>query len=1172
MAKAITKIIRALTLFFAWLIIIVAVLFSLIRFSTPLLRQYHDVFESLASHTLAKPVRFEQLEAYWQGLTPTFTFKQVSLLQPQGLEPLLKIRKLRLGINLIASIQQWRLIPGKITLSGTDLKIQQTDNGKIFIQGVNAYQAAQVDTDSLKYQTFLSHLPSQLKLQLNHVNIDWQSRHKELLSFTDLKLRVQSNKENHYILGGQVMLAKASTVPLRFALEAITQATEEYPWFVKGYLSGHSLDLNGLLSTSQISFSQGVADVALWFHVTPQAWQFDDALINISQPEWLFTLQGRPTPFKLLSALDKSKARLHLHCHWNRELMQAKIEANNVALDFADYFKVPINLAEFSADFQWQPQLHGAWLLQAPYFSVVNRDLEVQGELGVQHIPHRSPKINLLANYNILPQAAVANYMPQSYVSPKLIAWLQQAVVNHKKARGHLVLSGPIMKFPFDHQVGTFLAQTQLQDISLRYLKDWPMLHKLSGQLNLNGRCLAFVGRTGQCLGTKIKSLALNIPHMSSKQAIVLNAKASFQGDLKDGQRFIIESPLHKPVARLIDKMSLSGPMDLDLALEIPLAHTAQKMRLQGELSTPSGQFHWIYPNIHMHHLNAKIKFSEHNLTATNITGRLWDEPVSLQLKTIKTLADTMDGLIVTLTGGVASETLENTYGVALRRWAQGHIHYRAELEVPPRDSARDVCINIYSNLYGLSLNLAPLFNKSAASVSLAELQLRVPADQTLELYTKLDNTLSTATQFLLQDKRLVFNKMNFQLGSKSHALLPKEKGLFVTGELAAIDDALMLAIKQSFLSQSEKAASSGFSLIKPYLKAINLRIALMKLWGQRFESLRLAITPMINSWRVDLDSHQLKGRVDIPNTYPKQGVLRLRLQQLLFDKVVTSNTTANNIRPQDIGQLDVLSENTYYGDKNLGRVSFNTAVSPGLLQLQSLQVGDRAWKFQGQASWRYAAESQQTNLRGRIHIHDLAKMLHDWNYPASIKGQGKLDIHIQWTDALYAVKAKQLSGQLRLALERGQLTHLDSSTQTNVGLGQLINLLSLSNLQRVAQLDFRGLFGKSLNYDDLKGHFEIAQGHIRSDNLQLRGPVADVDVSGRIGLIAQDLNVRVGVVPHVTESLPIVATVAGGPMVGAVTWAVEKLTSPLLQQMTRHEYQVTGAWSIPNVKELASQ
>ena len=71
--------------------------------------------------------------------------------------------------------------------------------------------------------------------------------------------------------------------------------------------------------------------------------------------------------------------------------------------------------------------------------------------------------------------------------------------------------------------------------------------------------------------------------------------------------------------------------------------------------------------------------------------------------------------------------------------------------------------------------------------------------------------------------------------------------------------------------------------------------------------------------------------------------------------------------------------------------------------------------------------------------------------------------------------------------------------------------------------------------------------------------------------MIEEDYDLRLIVTPHLTSSLPLIATVAGGPIAGAVTWVVNKALGPGVNKMTRYEYLIKGSWQEPTIEPVRS-
>jgi len=105
-----------------------------------------------------------------------------------------------------------------------------------------------------------------------------------------------------------------------------------------------------------------------------------------------------------------------------------------------------------------------------------------------------------------------------------------------------------------------------------------------------------------------------------------------------------------------------------------------------------------------------------------------------------------------------------------------------------------------------------------------------------------------------------------------------------------------------------------------------------------------------------------------------------------------------------------------------------------------------------------------------------------------------------------------------------------------------------------------------------MSADFSFKNGSVFTENARFDGPVAQLDISGRIGMVAKDFDIRLGVMPHVTSSLPVVATfMAGGfnPLAGAAAWVIEKIATKSVPSVTTYKYQVTGPWDKPDWRKV---
>jgi uncharacterized protein YhdP len=133
-----------------------------------------------------------------------------------------------------------------------------------------------------------------------------------------------------------------------------------------------------------------------------------------------------------------------------------------------------------------------------------------------------------------------------------------------------------------------------------------------------------------------------------------------------------------------------------------------------------------------------------------------------------------------------------------------------------------------------------------------------------------------------------------------------------------------------------------------------------------------------------------------------------------------------------------------------------------------------------------------------------------------------------------------------------------------DTGAGRLLGLLSMQSIPRRLFLDFSDLFKKGYSFDKLEGTFLLNDGSAFTRDLKIYGPAADIEIVGRTGLVEQDYDELVSVIPHLSSTLPIAGAIAGGPGVGAAVLLAERLLGSQVNQLSKVQYQVTGSWDDP--------
>ena len=293
-----------------------------------------------------------------------------------------------------------------------------------------------------------------------------------------------------------------------------------------------------------------------------------------------------------------------------------------------------------------------------------------------------------------------------------------------------------------------------------------------------------------------------------------------------------------------------------------------------------------------------------------------------------------------------------------------------------------------------------------------------------------------------------------------------------------------------------------------------------------------------------------------------KLQAIKARLERLHLTLPPEHTKRRNNqekVSPKVIPDLSINIDNFRWGEPALGSLVLETAAVNGGIDIKQLQLKSRALTVTGQGQWQDTGTVQSTRVDMKILDGSLEKLLRLFsNSNAVDKGDLSGAVTAAWPGSPADLTLNNLEGELKLKIGEGRLKDVDT------GAGRLLGLLSMQSIPRRLFLDFSDLFKKGYSFDKLEGTFLLNDGSAFTRDLKIYGPAADIEIVGRTGLVEQDYDELVSVIPHLSSTLPIAGAIAGGPGVGAAVLLAERLLGSQVNQLSKVQYQVTGSWNDP--------
>ncbi len=730
----------------------------------------------------------------------------------------------------------------------------------------------------------------------------------------------------------------------------------------------------------------------------------------------------------------------------------------------------------------------------------------------------------------------------------RYIPWLPGPAVEYLKASIHaghsndvrLRLKGDLAKFPFeDPASGTFQVAAKLTDVTYRYAEGWPQTTGVTGDLIFEGKSMRVAATKAGVLNVKSGNVRASIPDLyGGDEQLHLQIQAEDQ--TADFLGFIAQSPVTKFLDRFTEAMQSTGAGRLALTLDLPLRRPDQ-VKIAGAYDFVNDEIRMYGQAFPFSQVNGRLEFSETGATARAITAQFLGGPASLSIATRG------DGtMIVSAHGTVNVERLPRAWGESLLRRFSGATPWRTTITSARRQGATLV---IESQLTGVSANLPAPFGKAAAE----PLPLRIervidvePAGRTRgdSIKIALGRSISAQIQRRLEGEQYVVERG--AIAFNEPAVLPGKEGIAVTGSLPYLDVDRWRAL----LAGDGDTGGAAFSL--------NLKVAALDIGGKRLNDVGVRAASRGGGWTASVAAKELDGEI----TWQREGRGRIiaRLKHFTVPESAPGALDADRTSGE-LPSIDIIAESLILDGKELGKLEVVAVNQARDWRIEKLVLANPESTLTVDGVWENWAVQPSVSVNVRLDISDIGKYLDRIGYPKSMKrGTAKFEGKIGWKGNLESVDYPTLTGNLKLSANEGQFLKVEP------GAAKLLGVLSL---QSWVTFDFRDMFGEGFAFDSISSNAAIAKGMLSTRNFQMRGPVAQVSMSGDVDLVRETQNLHARVVPSLGGSLSSIAAFLVNPVFGLGTLVVQRILKDPFGQIFAVEYTVTGSWSDPKVERL---
>lgn len=822
-----------------------------------------------------------------------------------------------------------------------------------------------------------------------------------------------------------------------------------------------------------------------------------------------------------------------------------RLDSRDLRIELPAVFPEPsLAFARFEADAAWK---NGAGGLDLRLARAAFRNEDAQGEAaGTYRYTGQGPgEIDLSAKLSQASGNAVWRYMPL-VVNRDARDWLRAAIVGGIADSATLRLKGPLARFPFrDGKGGIFQVRGTIRSAMLDYAPGWPRMTGIDGELLFEGVRMTIRGRRADIMGVALSDVVAEIADLeAAEETLVVNGRA--RGETRRFLEFIEASPVGERIDHFTQPMSAAGRGELSLRLIMPLRRVAQT-DVQGSYRFAGNRIRVLPELPPLTAAQGEFSFSADRLEAQGLHARLLGVPVSID--------------VANLAGGAVRVEAKGTLpAAALRQQPElaqlpgsrvfdhlsGEALWRATVTV--KKPAAEVLVE--AGFDSISSSLPEPFNKSSGT----PLPLRVVGRIETQA-NRWTAELGTLASVQLQQEGSDW-RGRVALGDavrQAAAALPG-RGLSLAVSVAELDvdrwRALLLA------------GENGATATALPFAGVKLRSDVLRVQQRDFHDVRIDATQTDDRWRIALDSREARGQLDW--TPAGAGRIAGRFATLALPAAQRPPEAAGEVpdTSQELPAVDLVIDDFRLGEMALGAVRVAAENRAGSWQAK-LDVKNETARLEGTGKWRPGRAAPETSLDFRLDVDDAEKLLARMGLPDAVRrGSGRVEGSLSWAGAPFGLDLPSLSGQMKAEIGKGQFKKLEP------GVGRLLGVLSLQSLPRRITLDFRDIFSAGFAFDSIDGSANIDRGIMRTDDLHICGPAAQILLSGGVNLVAETQDLRVRVQPSVGDTLATGAMLAN-PVAGAVVWLAQKALNDPFGQAFAYEYAVTGPWSDPQVEKL---
>ncbi|WP_407276727.1 YhdP family protein [Halothiobacillus sp. DCM-1] len=846
----------------------------------------------------------------------------------------------------------------------------------------------------------------------------------------------------------------------------------------------------------------------------------------------------------------------------------AQLDESHLVLALPQQWREPLAITAVNGTVYWAEPPAGAQdappVLFSPSLTLSSPDLHFQGQFRYAPATANSaPALDVLGQFSQIAVARIPAFLPRREMGKEALDWLDRALPGAHQTgevtQGSLEFHGDPSRFPFERGGGFLSVNFDFANLHLPFQPGWPSLDAAAGHIAFINQQFHAALTAGTLAGVPVAGGRVSLFDLNRP---MLNLAVRTTAPLPDLLRFLHATPLLGN-SNALQSLQTTGKaalsVDGDIGLEARLPTT-----IQGRLTLQNNGLAIADSGLRLTDLSGVLQFSNTRISGHALSGQVNGAPVQWSVETGGKSPQEVTRIHVH--GALDPLFYLRSLAVGANGWAAkvtGKSQVTATVELPHQ--GHDFSIDAQTDLLGVTSELPVPLTKAPDTTWPIRVSLGFVSGKLAQL------DLTSSAQLGWQ-AHLRFGAGRTLTGSAGNSVSPNPlSGL----DLSIATPVLDWDAWQPVLMAGSSTASPDNGI--PF--HLQLHCADFKAAGTTLGATDISVQFNDARYRVKFAGAALQGDLEYqPAAAGERATVKAQFARLYLPKVADTEHSAGSLSPPappqswnlsrlPVGQIEI--KDLRRGDQRWGALAFSMVSDAQGWHLNPIQWQPTdGVQLDGRAVVRGSGEQQRTVLTLSGQGDALGQALKQLYGNSPITG-GKIErlhLDLDWPGSPDSFALARLNGAGSLRLKAGQVNDIDP------GAGRLAGLFSLSALTKRLQLDFSDIFDRGLRFDELNADWTIQQGLLTLAPLEVKNASLHLNIQGDSNLADDSLKYQVKVYSDVGMLLPIIGTVAGGPLVGGAVLAVQQALKSIDKNPSpTMVYEVTGTLSKPVIQRLSA-